>query len=401
MAKKKAKEFPEYGTITKRGVEYCRTRLRDADGKWISLYARTREELYDKVEETKRRIDNERFRRENPTVEEYCEKWLQMRSATVRATTMKGYETAVRKHIIGPIGQMYMDEVTTDDLRLLLVPISKKSASLYNKVNMLIKCIFYSAEESHVIEHNPSATLSAKGGISKKEKEALTDEQVKVLLETIRELPPYVFVMIGLYAGLRREEILGLKWDCVFLDEKTPYISVRRAWHTEHNRPVISTELKTAAARRDIPIPKCLVECLKEAKEKSQSDFVIADSNGEPLAETQFTRVWKYIAVRSTGERCYYTYLKGQAIKHIVKPKLGEHQPNNPKIVYTIDFPVTPHQLRHTYITNLIYASVDPKTVQYLAGHENSKVTMDIYAKVKYNKPEQLCSVVSEAIGSH
>lgn len=99
------------------------------------------------------------------------------------------------------------------------------------------------------------------------EKEALTDEQVKVLLEIIRELPPYVFVIIGLYAGLRREEILGLKWDCVFLDEKTPYISVRRAWHTEHNRPVVSTELKTPAARRDIPIPKCLVECLKEAKE--------------------------------------------------------------------------------------------------------------------------------------
>ena len=49
----------------------------------------------------------------------------------------------------------------------------------------------------------------------------------------------------------------------------------------------------------------------------------------------------------------------------------------------------TPHQLRHTYITNLIYASVDPKTVQYLAGHENSKMTMDIYAKVKYNKPEE------------
>lgn len=64
-----------------------------------------------------------------------------------------------------------------------------------------------------------------------------------------------------------------------------------------------------------------------------------------------------------------------------------------------MDFQVTPHQLRHTYITNLIYASVDPKTVQYLAGHENSKVTMDIYAKVKYNKPEELLPVVNHAIG--
>lgn len=66
-------------------------------------------------------------------------------------------------------------------------------------------------------------------------------------------------------------------------------------------------------------------------------------------------------------------------------------------VVYSLDFQVTPHQLRHTYIANLIYASVDPKTVQYLAGHENSKITMDIYAKVKYNKPHQLAAVINNA----
>ena len=49
------------------------------------------------------------------------------------------------------------------------------------------------------------------------------------------------------------------------------------------------------------------------------------------------------------------------------------------------------------YITNLIYSGVDPKTVQYLAGHENSKVTMDIYAKVKYNQPKELSKVVNQA----
>ena len=38
--------------------------------------------------------------------------------------------------------------------------------------------------------------------------------------------------------------------------------------------------------------------------------------------------------------------------------------------MYTLDFTVTLHQLRHTYITNLIYSGIDPKTVQYLAGHE-------------------------------
>lgn len=70
---------------------------------------------------------------------------------------------------------------------------------------------------------------------------------------------------------------------------------------------------------------------------------------------------------------------------------------HNGHVFYSLDFNVTPHQLRHTYITNLIHASVDPKTVQYLAGHENSKITMDIYAKVKYNKPEQLASIINAA----
>ena len=65
---------------------------------------------------------------------------------------------------------------------------------------------------------------------------------------------------------------------------------------------------------------------------------------------------------------------------------------------YTLNFDVTPHLLRHTYITNLLYAGVDPKTVQYLAGHENSKTTMDIYARVKYNKPEELFEVVNDAL---
>ena len=71
-----------------------------------------------------------------------------------------------------------------------------------------------------------------------------------------------------------------------------------------------------------------------------------------------------------------------------------------PKIVLPMNnTTIVGSQLRHTYITNLIYASVDPKTVQYLAGHENSKITMDIYAKVKYNKPEQLSAVVNTAFG--
>ncbi len=396
MAKKK-KDIPEYGTVMRKGVLYYRTRIQDADGKRVSLYATTCEELYEKQVDAQREIEEIIFRRKHPTVAEYCEKWLLMQSAKVSAATMRGYTFDMRNHIIKPLGDMYMEEVTADDIRLALVPLSKKSEGLYNTVNMLIKCIFYSAERSQLIAYNPCVGLNAKGGKAAKKKDALTDQQTEILVDTVKELPPYLFVMIGLYSGLRREEILGLQWDSVFLDVPTPYISVQRAWRSEHNRPVVTTILKTKAAKRDIPIPKRLVECLREAKESSISEYVIADSQGEPLSYSQFQRVWKYIVVRSTKERTYYKYVNGQSIKYSVKPTLGMKQKNNPKIEYTIDFEVTPHLLRHTYITNLLYAGVDPKTVQYLAGHENSKTTMDIYAKVKYNKPEELFEVVNGA----
>lgn len=99
--------------------------------------------------------------------------------------------------------------------------------------------------ESKIIDENPTIYLKKNaGGIPQKDRLPLTDEQVDKLLDTIYGLPPYVFVMLGLYAGLRREEILGLQWDSVYLDCEAPYLTVRRAWHTEHNRPVILTELK-------------------------------------------------------------------------------------------------------------------------------------------------------------
>ena len=396
---RKKKQIPKYGTVTLNGIEYFRTRIEDADGKRVALYAKTAEELYEKVEEAKRQIEEASFRRATPTVAEYCERWLLMQSAHIRTTTLTDYSSKVKNYIVAPLGHMYMANVTTDDVRLALVAASEKSNSVYRSVHMLYKAIFNSAVDSNIIDYSPCERISAKGGKPQKDKEALTDEQIVKLLSAIKGLPPYVFVMIGLYAGLRREEILGLQWDSVYLDCDTPYISVRRAWHSEHNRPVISTELKTKAARRDIPIPKNLAECLREAKSKSISDFVIANSEGGPLSYTQFKRVWQYIVTRSTKERTYVRYINGQKITKTVTPVLGEKAAHNGNVVYSLDFQVTPHQLRHTYITNLIYASVDPKTVQYLAGHENSKITMDIYAKVKYNKPEQLSAVVNTAFG--
>ena len=108
--------------------------------------------------------------------------------------------------------------------------------------------------------------------------------------------------------------------------------------------------------------------------------------------------VWYHVKNHTAGEKISYKYVNGEHIRYTTCPVLGSHRKGSPNQVYSLDFHVTPHQLRHTYITNLLYMGVDPKTVQYLAGHKNSKTTMDIYAKIKYNKPEELLPVINAAL---
>ena len=387
----KRRKIPRYGTVEINGSTYYKTYVENLDGKRTILYGKTREELYDKELDALERIDSATFRQKSPTVAEYCEKWLLMQSAHVRTTTLTDYTSKVRRHIISELGDKRIAEVTPDDIQLALVSVSSKSASVYKSVVILYKSIFRAALESRVIDENPTTHITPKGGgIPQKEKPALTDNQVERLLDAVRGLPPYVFIMLGLYAGLRREEILALQWDSVYLETPAPYLTVRRAWHTEHNRPVILSELKTKAAERNIPLPVCLVDCLREAQKTSTAEYVVANRDGDPLSYTQFKRLWQYVVTRTTKERAYYRYEDGKRVKHTVTPVLGEKAAHNGKVVYSLDFEVTPHLLRHTYITNLIHSSVDPKTVQYLAGHESSKITMDIYAKVKYNRPDEL-----------
>lgn len=93
----------EYSTTTIKGVEYFRTRITGVDGKRVTLYARTSEELAQKVQDAKHEIVEAKFRKENPTVAEYCQKWLLMQSAKVTPATLKGYESKIRNYIVKPL----------------------------------------------------------------------------------------------------------------------------------------------------------------------------------------------------------------------------------------------------------------------------------------------------------
>lgn len=288
-----------------------------------------------------------------------------------------------------------MRDVRPDDINRMMKRVTSYSKSIHDKTYMLAKQIFTNAFENGIISSNPCPKMHA-GGRDPEERQALNDEQMKTLLDAVKGTRAYVFCMIGLYAGLRREEILGLKWDCVSLD-KTPCIYVKRACRFVHNRPVVEERLKTKASKRRIPIPPQLVECLTEAKNNSNSPFVVGNEDGTPLAESQFQRLWKYIQKRTVGTRTYNRYVDGKKLTFTFEAVKGERARHNPDVVYTIDFKVTPHILRHTYITNLLLRGVDIKTVQYLAGHERAKITLDIYAHLTYNRPEEIIEKINMA----
>lgn len=378
-----------------------RKRIKGPDGRYIAFYARTPEELTEKLATAQLQIEETVYRQEHPTVSDYAEKWLSMQSANIRATTLTDYTSCVKNYIIQPLGHRYMEEITPDDVKLAIRAASEKSSSIYRKTQMLYKAIFSSAQESGIIDRSPCENLNPRGGKKPKEKTALTDQQTRTLLDAVRGLPTYPFVMLCLYSGLRREEALALQWDSVLLDGPAPHIHVCRSWHIEHNRPVVTADLKTKASRRTIPIPPQLVSCLQELKATAVGDYVIAASDGGPLSGTQWARLWKYVTTRSTKQRTYTRYVNGQPIKHTVTPTLGATAAHNSHVIYTIDFPVTPHLLRHTYITNLLLSGVDVKTVQALAGHENSRITLDIYTHLTYNQPKDLIGKVTQAFADH
>lgn len=163
MAGKRSR-IPKYGTVEIKGHTYYRTTITDSEGKQRTLYAKTCEELYDKELDALSQLDDDRQRRKSPTVADYCEKWLVMQSAHVRTTTLTDYTSKVRRNIIPYLGEKKIADVTLDDIQLALVPVSKKSASVYKSVIVIYKCIFRAAEESRIIKKNPTVYLSPKGG---------------------------------------------------------------------------------------------------------------------------------------------------------------------------------------------------------------------------------------------
>lgn len=369
-----------------------RKRIKAPYGRWEDIYARTKAELRQKVNERKAIMQLEAAAADNPYVYQYAAKWYSLNTNDVGPKRKADYKNAINNHICPVIGNKLIKDVTYDDILTVMAAASGLSKSSQQKIATTLKRIFEAAELNDLIKRSPCRKLVA-GGAPAAEKTPLTLQQQEKLIAAVRDTRAYVFVMIALYTGMRREELLGLKWDCVHLDENPPYVSVRRALKWEGgNRPVISDELKSRAAKRDLPIPRRLVECLAAAREEAAGDFVICNASGSPMSAQSFRRMWGVIGTRT--ERTVTKMVNGKPVE--IKLRVGDRIKKH-NVTISLDFPVTPHLLRHTYITTLILGGANIKTVQYLAGHATAQMTLNIYTHLMENQPQDTVHAVLAA----
>ena len=392
MAKRAA---PEFYYSAKR--QAYRKRLKNPlTGAWdVEVWGRTKAECRAKADARAAELAGAAAERLAPggvLVYEYAQTWYKLNTHGLGTKRCEDYQNAINNHICPAIGNKRLDAVTLDD-GLDILRHSPQSKSSQQKIVTTLKRIFKAAADNELIRRSPFTDLKP-GGKPAAEKEPLTKEQQAALLAAVKGKDVEPLVLLCLYLGLRREEALGLKWDCVYLDAATPYVDVRRALRWEHNKPVLGDKLKSKAAYRKLPIPPLLLAHLRAMPHKG--DFVCHRADGEAHSASSYRRAWEDITEQEIKPVTYKSNRTGEPVTRELAA--GDKVPYR-RAVACLDFHVTPHILRHTYITELFTSGADVKTVQYLAGHSSVQITLNIYTHLMANRPEDTAGAVLAAFG--
>ena len=313
------------------------------NGKRKYFRGATKKEAERKREEAKRDIDRGLDISVSPTVEEFTKVWLtEYKKGVIRDTSYMMLDSILRSHVIPEIGRMKIREVKPAHIQRMMRAMEDKAKSTQARTLTATRSLFKAAMENDLIVKNPCVSSIRPRGEDTEEKMPLTPEQEKLLLDKVKGTNMYLFVLLGLNAGLRHGELLGLQWSD--FDFNTGVVTVQRSVvrTIENRRGELSTEMKTAAAHRSIPLPWSVINEVRDEMAKSHSVYVIPGKRGEPLA-------------LSTSSQRWYRMMK------------------------KLPFDTTPHRMRHTRITRWFEQGLDLKEIQYLAGHATSNVTLDIY----------------------
>jgi len=289
---------------------------------------------------------------------EFIDRWLRdYVEIRVSPRTAEGYHGIIRRYIRPNLGRVDISRLTPQHVQKLYSDMLKKglSATTVLHTHRLLSEILGHAVKWGVIIRNVCDAVDPPRP-QRREMTALDSTQAQKLLEATAQSPYGAIFFLALYAGLRRSEILGLRWCDVDIPNKT--ISVNQTLHRLIGKGLVIGEPKTSHSRRAVKLPPDAVALLAglRAKRRDQlevlgigwreSDFVFCDAHDRPMAPDTVSHNFSKIMKRLGFSRVRF------------------------------------HDLRHTHATLMLKQGVHPKIVSERLGHATVNITLDTYSHV-------------------
>ena len=337
-----------------------------------SVLAHTKSECVEKLERLKEECGRtaEKLKPDMP-FGEWIDFWYKyFSSPKLRPTTQATYENRIYGHIIPSVGKIPLSKLTQNDLQQFYAKLKRTgrkvnvelkgtgvSDRMVRSCHALCRSSLEKAVEEGLITRNPSIGCKLppkKNG----EMKVLTQNEIVRLLNQAYDEGYYEMFLLELTTGMRRGEILGLKWRDLNLE--TGELNIKRQLTTKS----ISVP-KTKSTIRTVLLPPDMLDLLQEMKKTAKYDWIFPSpvKEGEPRNPTAITKRFRIMLERA---HC----------KH-----------------------VRFHDLRHTFATMALENGMDVKTLSAMIGHVSSETTLNIYSHVTDTMRAQAAVKIDREIG--
>lgn len=286
------------------------------------------------------------------------------------------------------LGNMKISQIKQIHVRKFYADQAKKGAatSTIKTYHNIICPTFEMAVNSDIIRKNPAREAIKGINGTQKKKEALTVEEQKRFLNFVKESDVYniyyPMLSLELLTGLRVGELVGLTWKDID--------SINNVIHIQHQLQYLKLDgkfkfyvspLKTEAGKRDIPITPEIRKCLTDIKNvmmfTGRRSEVKVDGYTGFLFVTKNGTVYAVSAINFILNNIVEKYNKIEEKKASKEKRSPEYLPH-----------ISSHILRHTACTRMAEQGIDVKVLQYIMGHSDIGVTMNVYNHVDKTRVE-------------
>lgn len=357
-------------------------RYTDIRGKRQTIYSSDLKELREKEKEIQKHLnDGIDYAAGQATVIALLERYIGLKQG-VRYNTRVGYNFVLNLVKQEDFGYRQIGSIKVSDAQQWIIKLHKdgRGYSTITSVRGVVKPAFQMACNEDIIRRNPfDFKLVDVVPNDSKKRGAMTEEQQDLWMTFIREDKTYAkyydeFVVL-LGTGMRVSEFCGLTMND--LDFESRRIRVDHQLVRERSGKYYVEKTKTACGVRYIPMTDDVYQSLKNIlarRKKVKLETIVDGYSGLILLDKDSK---PKVALHIENEMRW-------AMK-----KYGKLHPDQP-------LPnITPHVFRHTFCTNMANAGMDVKTLQYLMGHSDVGVTLNIYTHASYDRAaEQMAKLV-------